>query len=422
MVAALALLAVLASSAVADPLARTGVAVVDEKGPLGFDVNALLAALLAPFDPYNVPPLPPFDLDLKEISAKGSVSNAVVTGVSGLRLLSLKLSELGNGKAAVSLHVPAVSVEGDYVVTGAVKEPIKVPLDSAGKFTFGFTDLDVQASIQLGISNEGRILLKDFQLPYWNLTNIELNLGGLFNGSPLGKMINEVLHDMLPHLITKAYHDKLTTQITSAVIKEGGKYLADLHHDHARPAPALRGGGLRRAHPEAPVVAAPVPDSVPALSSHSVASDKQTDLLPAASLDSEQLLGIRGLFAFNLLAPRFYPHGSLASADSGAPAAAAQGKLAQSPPAPSLSDIREAAVDKVFDWRLAPAQFYRHGELSSGSESSEVNSGVAGTGLLGLLSGHGVKLQPVGEALFYEKGQLSADLDDGGAHWLADSE
>lgn len=68
-------------------------------------------------------------------SAKGSVNNTRITGVSGLRLLNLTLSELGSGKAAVSLHVPAVNVVGDYVVAGAVKKPITLPLDSEGKFT-----------------------------------------------------------------------------------------------------------------------------------------------------------------------------------------------------------------------------------------------------------------------------------------------
>lgn len=68
--ALLALFAVLAASAVADPLAdpldRAGVAVADKNGPLGFDLNELLASLLAHFDPFDIAPQT-FDVDVKEI-------------------------------------------------------------------------------------------------------------------------------------------------------------------------------------------------------------------------------------------------------------------------------------------------------------------------------------------------------------------
>ncbi|XP_034233852.1 uncharacterized protein LOC117640931 [Thrips palmi] len=397
MAAALALLALLAASAVADPL---GAVAVDNKSPLGFDLNELLAKLLAAYDPFHVA-RQQFDVDLKEIRAKGYADNIVITGVSGLRLLKVALNELGAGKAEVSLHLPAINVVGDYEVTGAVLQPLQVPLDSAGKFTFGVTELEVDASVELGISDEGQILLKDFKLPYWNLTEIELNLEGLLSGYALGQMINDILHDTLTHIVTKAYHDKLTTLVTTNVVTEGGKYLASLHRDHGHP--AFQSGGPQRV--EAAVVPQPARTSSSAdreLSSKSATWTGRTDLLSLVGLDTEAL-GVSGMFTLDLAAPQLYPHGTLLSADSDEPAA--RGVLAMGP-----SDIREAAVDDLFGVQLAPAQFYRHGELSSGSESAPAGSyGVQILeGMQGLLSGHGVKFEP---AKFYERGYLSRNQD-----------
>lgn len=209
-------------------------------------------------------------------------------------------------------------------------------------------------------------------------------------------------------VVPQAYHDKLTTLVTTTVVKEGAAYLADLHHDHARP--EFQSGNLLRVGAKTPVVSKDPVEAARAressgvlrelspVSSHRAESDKPTDLLSLIGLDSEEL-GASGLFTFDLPAPQFHAHGALESADPAEVAFA-------------LSDIREDPVDTLLSVHLAPAQFHRHGELSSGSESSAAQSAddVQAQGLRALHEY--VKLEPVGQAVFHPKGHLSRRQDD----------
>lgn len=76
--------------------------------------------------------------------------------------------------------------------------------------------------------------LDDFDLD-WNMSDIWLQIKGLFGGQALGQVINELLKDALPRLVLKVYHKTLTNRIIELVKVRGDAIVRDLHRDHGTP-------------------------------------------------------------------------------------------------------------------------------------------------------------------------------------------
>ncbi|KAK3928846.1 Protein CutA-like protein [Frankliniella fusca] len=192
----------------------------------------LLHGILDSYDPlyieeldFNLPPLP-------EISASGRISELTVTGLSGFKANKLSLQ---GSRLAAAVTLPSIAGAGKYSMTGTLAVPgfDSLPLDGQGPITFGFTGLVLDLAIDLGISDKGQITLDECELE-WNMTDIKFQMKGLLGGAAAGAIINSILADALPHLVLKAYHDKLTTLATT----KAAEWLPTIHEDHG-PLPPL---------------------------------------------------------------------------------------------------------------------------------------------------------------------------------------
>ncbi|XP_011306404.1 uncharacterized protein [Fopius arisanus] len=155
------------------------------------------------FAEFGIPILEPLQLDgvyyethNPEIGElKLLLDNLTISGVSSFVVDRARLSLIGPS-IAMNLTFPKLYLEGDYKLGGVLGDMFKI--HGAGPVTSAITDLKIYFATVLGYSRG--MYLKSFDMDF-DIGHIEMYLGNLMGDEKIGKVMNEVIQDVLPQAL-----------------------------------------------------------------------------------------------------------------------------------------------------------------------------------------------------------------------------
>ncbi|XP_015108871.1 uncharacterized protein LOC107035793 isoform X2 [Diachasma alloeum] len=123
------------------------------------------------------------------------LDNMTISGITSFAVDRARLSLIGPS-IAMNLTFPKLYMEGDYKLAGVLGDMFTI--HGAGPVTATVSDLRVYFATVLGYSRG--MYLKSFDMDF-NIGHIEMYLGNLMGDEKLGRVMNEVIQDVLPQAL-----------------------------------------------------------------------------------------------------------------------------------------------------------------------------------------------------------------------------
>ncbi|XP_063987512.1 uncharacterized protein LOC135167838 isoform X1 [Diachasmimorpha longicaudata] len=123
------------------------------------------------------------------------LDNMTISGITSFAVDRARLSLIGPS-IAMNLTFPKLYMEGDYRLSGVLGDMFTI--HGEGPVTATISDLRVYFATVLGYSRG--MYLKSFDMDF-TIGHIEIYLGNLMGDEKVGRVMNEVIQDVLPHAL-----------------------------------------------------------------------------------------------------------------------------------------------------------------------------------------------------------------------------